>query len=154
MSTLLRIAWTGAKGAAKYVNALRTGDIAPTAAAEARVRSACAVCPAVTIERGRRSGVVLAFCGPALVERLGEDVPVGARTCGCLVGHVERDDRRAVAEAPAGTARQVALSVLKPAGKPAVASEACPRGRFAAVAPVGCCGGACGCQAGGKEGAG
>ncbi len=146
MATVISRGWTGAKGAAKYMAAIMAGDIATAADAQSRVQIGCAGCPALVIERGKRTGVVLAWCGPALVERLAADVPKGERTCGCLVGHVERGDRHAVAEAPAGHGRLVALTLLKPAGKTTVAGETCPRGRWGAVARDAKCSGSCGCD--------
>lgn len=85
--------WVAAKGAAKYVRAVASGDIAPADVVCSR-RAACAACIS-------RQGE---YCGPMFVDLTSSALP----TCGCLVE-----------------------------GKTAVASEACPQGRWGAVTGTG-----------------
>lgn len=103
----LRELWVAFRGAAKYREAWRRGDIAPAAVALERVSRHCATCDALTIEESRLEGVRVGFCG--------DPASPSASSCGCLVAlTIERGD--GAAEIAAGA-------------KVSVASEACPRWR-------------------------
>lgn len=102
------------RGAARYAEAVRRGDVVREGVALARAGQ-CAACPACTREATALAGVETLWCGRPLQcgeagVCVGED---GGRVCGCLV----------------------ALSVkgeIVPAGKTWVASESSPRAWAAA----------------------
>ena len=98
--------WHALKGAAKYVAAIATGDIATPETQERRAKL-CAGCP----DRNRYTalGMYVWTCGTAGVDRKDANPP----TCGCIVLSGSRNQTSAEA-----------------AGKTVVASERCPQGRW------------------------
>lgn len=154
MAMVLDRAWTGLRGAARYIHAILGGDIAPGAASIARINEGCRGCPHTQFHLGEFTGHITAWCGAPLVERVGEEIPPSDRTCGCIVGFVPESGRREVKAASVGERRSVALAQLAPAGKTLVGSEACPGGRWGPVERSGCCGGTGGCGGVGEGSAG
>lgn len=81
----LKHLWVAAKGAEKYVAAVREGDIADPLIADLRAEGFCARCPSMTITEtdliADGGHVFKCWCGPALEEHAGP-----RPTCGCLVG--------------------------------------------------------------------
>lgn len=101
--------WSAVKGGWRYFAAIQSGDVAPDHVADERARI-CAVCSAFDEVVTSREDMRAAYCGTGEQETDGP-------TCGCLV-----------------TIRVNGLP-LQSAGKTAVASERCPRGKWRAVTP-------------------
>lgn len=101
-----RYIWVAVKGAWKYARSVASGDEAPDAVQTARVRTciACSACERVPTSREQ---LVSAYCGRG---NRTEEGP----TCGCLVF--------------------ITIGgVAQAAGKTKVASESCPRAKWADV---------------------
>ncbi len=96
--------WVALRGAARYAQAVASGDVADDATARERV-AVCSVCPVHDVVATSKAGVFAGYCGTS-------DVP--GVSCGCLVTlTVFGDDRTMTA-----------------AGKTLVGSERCPRGKW------------------------
>lgn len=110
METLARMAlggevapwmlWTAIRGAERYTAALAAGAPESTEAVKVERYAACAACPHRTARSVFSAGTAY-YCGTPFVE------DSASRTCGCLV----------------------ALNVSA-AGKPLLADERCPQGRW------------------------
>lgn len=103
---LLSMAWTAAKGAAKFAAAVASGDVACDEDVAYR-RGVCRACPSRERVQVPGASEPSDWCGPPLEDRTnvpltieGKEVP----TCGCLL-----------------------------AGKTMVASEYCPQGLWGSV---------------------
>lgn len=93
--------WVAFKGAAKYVEALATGDVADETESQRRA-VVCTLCPSRTLRNTGMDGTVAGYCGEMFV------CDDAKRTCGCLV------------------TLTVGLTT-SPAGKTLLDSEYCPQ---------------------------